>query len=115
MYEESVPADIVGYVSDFLTREMKPLPVSGVDVAVAPDQDGDPILLIDVKYGGTAEAVDPKAIARLITALCVANAAAIVARLAPAPDLSTRGPLHRRIPPLAPLRAAAARPPLRSR
>lgn len=69
MHEESVPADIVGYVADFVTRAMQPLPVSGVAVAAAPDHDGDPILLIDVNYGGTAEAVDPKAIARLVTRL----------------------------------------------
>lgn len=69
MYEESVPADIVGFVSDFLTREMKPLPVRGVDIAVAPNQDCGPILLIDVSYGGIAEPVDPKAIAHLVTRL----------------------------------------------
>lgn len=64
-----VTDEVTAAVTDVVRKEMKPFGFQDVTVTPGEDHDGEPVLIVDVRYGAEGEPIDPAVMAKLVTKL----------------------------------------------
>lgn len=69
MIKDDIAPDVVAAIEDIVRREVGRFGLLDVRVALAEDDDGDPVLEIDADYEAAGDPVDPQVVAGLLSKL----------------------------------------------